>query len=93
MPPKRAQKPAAKDSILTPFTIIILGDKQQPEPLIITLLIKPPNKPTLISSESFYSLKPFLITNNTKDTYNIRLTIQKRSRESSAKNKNNNKLI
>jgi hypothetical protein len=60
MPFKRARKPAVKVSILTSLIIITLGDKQQPKALIITFLIKPPNKPTLISFESFYSLKPFL---------------------------------
>jgi hypothetical protein len=89
---KRAQKPAAKVSISTSFITITLGDEQQPESLIITFLIKPPNKPTFISFGSSYSLEPLFTTNDTEDTNNIELTIQKRPRESSTKDKGDNRL-
>jgi hypothetical protein len=72
---KKAWKPVIKDFILTLFIIIILDNKQQPEPYIITPLIKPLNKPILISFESSYSLEPLLTTNDTEDTHNIKLTI------------------
>jgi hypothetical protein len=77
MPLKRARKPAAKDSISTSPITVTLGDEQQPEALTITPLIEPSNEPTLISSESSYPLEPFLTTNDTEDTNNIELTIQK----------------
>jgi hypothetical protein len=92
MPLKRAQKPAAKDFISTFCITITLGDEKQPEALIITPLIEPPNEPTLISSGSSYPLEPLLTTNDTKDTNNIELTIQKGPRESSAKDKDDNRL-
>jgi hypothetical protein len=92
MPLKRARKPAAKVSILTSLITITLGDEQQPESLIITSLIEPPNKPTLISSESSYPLEPLFITNDTEDTNNIKLIIQKGPRELSTKDKGDNRL-
>jgi hypothetical protein len=89
---KRARKPAVKVSISTSLIIITLGDEQQPESLIITFLIEPPNKPTLISSGSSYPPELLFTTNDTEDINNIELTIQKGPRELSTENEGNNRL-
>jgi hypothetical protein len=92
MPPKRPRKSALNASIQTPPSIITLGKELQPDPLPITPSIEASNKHTPAPAESSYPLDPLLLSNDTQDTNNTESAIQKASRGSSAKDKDDNRL-
>ena len=90
------RKPTLKALQSLPDTII-LDDDQQLDPLLNTSRNTSPNESlsdelTLPSTETLYPLEPLLSTSDTQDTIYVESTIQKASHESTAKDKDDNRL-
>ena len=96
MLPKRMRKPTLKALQSLPDTLL-LDDDQQLDPLPNTSRNTSPNEslsdePALPFTETLYPLEPLLSTNDTQDAIYVESAIQKASRESTAEDKDDNRL-